>query len=107
MTVLFSDPAPPPPPDDDSVNRSDLMNPLEPLCVTLDHPFDCCSCTSTLVPADRVFTTLLLVEGPDLRFTLPVVRSVVEAASAPDSDSRSVRMYPSVPLCLTFDHPFD
>jgi len=50
---------------------------------------------------------LLLVDGPDLRLTVPFVLSVVDAAlAAPDSESKSERMNPSVPLCLTLDQPF-
>ena len=104
MRVLRTDPAPLEP---DCDKRSDLINPSVLLCLTLDHPFACCSSTSTLVPGDSVLTMLLVVDGPDLRFTVPFVLSDDDDVfAAPDDDNKSVRIKPSVPLCLTLDHPF-
>jgi len=61
------------------VSRSDLMKPFVPLCLTLDHPFDWFSSTSTLVLSASVLTMLLSVDDADLRFTVPVVLRVAIA----------------------------
>ena len=91
--------------------KSDLINPVVPLCLTLDHPSDCCSRTSTLVFAASVLIMLALVDELALKLTEPMVLSVAgapdEPPDAPDSDSKSDLIKPSVPLCLTLDHPFD
>jgi len=69
--------------------------------------------TSTLVFGDNVLKILLLVDGPDLMLTVPVVRSVPvedpdeDEDDEPDADSRSDLMKPFVPLCRTLDQPFD
>ena len=98
--------------DVDEVSRSDLIYPVVPLCLTLDHPFDSCSSTSTLVPFASVLTMLAEVDALARKLTEPTVLSVVpapddEPEDAPDSESKSDLIYPSVPLCLTFDHPLD
>jgi len=101
--------------DPDSDSKSDLIKPSVSLCLTLDHPFDCCSRISTLVLAASVLSMLSLVEGPDLMFTMPLVLSVEEVVSVDDPvatpspplvrDRKSDLINPVIPLTLTFDQP--
>jgi len=90
-------------------SRSDLMKPSVPFCLTLDHPFDWFSKTSTLVLACRSLIMLWLVDGPDLKLTPVTVLNVAIAEpdeddeDEPDADNRSDLIKPFVPLCLTFD----
>ena len=93
-----------------SVSRSDLMKPSDPLCLTLDQPFDWASINSTLVPIARTLMTFAFVDADALRFTPPVVLSVVPLP-LPEVCAASVRKLlltkPTVPLCLILDQPFD
>jgi len=58
------------------VRKSERINPLVPLTLTLDQPAGLCSITSTLVPARTVLSILESVEAADLRLTPLVVRKV-------------------------------
>ena len=68
--------------------RSDLIHPFVLLCLTLDQS-PCVPVTSTLVFGDNVLITLLFVDGPDLRLTLPMVLRVVDEPGAPVADRKS------------------
>ena len=90
------------------LRKSDLIKPSVPLWLTLDHPFDWLSRSTTLVFLSSVLIMLLLVEGPALRFTpVEVQRLELCDASAPSCERRSDLIKPVEPLCLTLDHPFD
>jgi len=66
------------PPLPPRVKKSDLMKPVDPFDLTLDHPAGLCSKTSTLVPATTVSKTLDVIEADALKLTPSVVRNVAE-----------------------------
>jgi len=95
---------PPEPPV--ALSKSDLINPEVPLCLTLDHPLDKVSTTSTLVPASSSLRMLDEVDARALRLTEPTVLSVAPACpEEPVALSKSDLINPVVPECLTRDHP--